>query len=92
MLVSIRVGDGDDGWPIEDLIHDLEHLTHEDAARHYGRSKGCRYRAFTNETPDGRDAFAGMIATWDDCERHLREWDEATRPVAIVHWWEEARG
>jgi hypothetical protein len=86
-LLSIKVADAEDGHPIAALIHDLEHLTHDDAAAHYGRSKGCHYRAWTRESEHGRDDFAEFLADVEDGARHLREFDEARRPVAIAHWW-----
>lgn len=85
--LSIRVGDAADGPPIDALIHDLEHLTHDDAAAHFGRSKGCSYRAWSRESEHGRDDFAEFLADVSDGARHLREFDEASRPVAIAHWW-----
>lgn len=86
-MLSIKVGDAADGPTINVLIHDLEHLTHDEAAAHFGRSTGCHYRAWSLESEHGRDDFGEFLAIIPDGTRHLREWDDAKRPVAIAHWW-----
>jgi len=94
-LASVRVGDAIEGPSIDDLIRDANHLLHHAASVHYGRDKGCEFAAFTRETGPKQDraAFEACMRSLSIDEdwigRHLGEFDEASRPVAIVHWWLE---
>lgn len=92
---SIRVGDGMPGISDEDLIADLAHMVHDDAADHYGRSRwsrDCHYHGFAG--PNGRAEFEAVLremppAADAEVGLYLAEWDEAIRPIAVIHWWEE---
>lgn len=88
-LMSIKVGDAVPGEDIEALIHDLEDITHAEAVAHYGSRPNCRYTVWTRgESSQGRDLLVAFLSVVEDGDRHLREFDEAKRPVAIAHWWE----
>lgn len=87
-LLSIQVGDAEARWPIEQLIHDLEHRVHDQAVAHYGRRSGCHYTAWSRgESEHDRADFAAFLADHPERDRFLREFDEASRPVAVAHWW-----
>lgn len=90
---SIRVGDAMPEISDEDLIADLAHMVHDDAAAHYGRSiwsRDCRYQGFAG--PTGRAEFEAMLRGLPPAagaQIYLAEWDECIRPVAVIHWWAE---
>lgn len=91
--VSVRVGDATEGPPSIAFIEDLSHLVHVDAAEHFGRSRGCRTAGFARDHKGGRDGFEAALRHMGVGEEHVREylgeWDEATRPIAVIHWWED---
>lgn len=86
---SVKVGDAVDGIPIEYLLQDLARQVHEDAARHYHRKTGCKWIGFSRETND-RARFKGVLEDLAvdpvALAGYLAEWDTATRPVAVIHW------
>lgn len=93
-LTSIKVGDAEAEPPIRDLVDDLAHTIHVEAIEHYGRRSGCYWTAFCEEAVEGHvQSRADFIAALEDlhvpdAERYIREYDAASRPVAVIHWWE----
>lgn len=95
LQLSVRVGDGMPGIPDDDLVADLTHMVHDEAAAHYGRprwSRGCQSQGFAG--PGGREAFEAALRRLPaeagaQVDLYLAEWDASIRPIAVMHWWSE---
>lgn len=92
---STTVGDANPGEPLEDLIVDLGHITHDSGLKRYLWLPGvdltrCSYKAFAGEREGDRAAFEahlrGSSIPEDEVASLLGQWDSAQRPVAICHW------
>jgi hypothetical protein len=93
LACSITVGEPAAGpTSLEDLIGSLSQMCHEGALQHFGRTRvDCAFRAFAGERKE-RQAFVAFMETVntppDHVAKQLALWDQADRPVAIVHWFE----
>ena len=87
--VTVQVGDAEPGVALDELCDELAAHVHSEAQKYFGRQRRCWYRAYAGEQRGGRRRFeqdlrdletpASALATY------LAEWDESSRPVAIVH-------
>lgn len=87
---STTVGDAFEGSSTPELIIDLARVTHDEAVTHYRVDpETCSYKGFAAERGE-RQAFADFLVEVqmpeDQQRMHLANWDGATRPVAVVHW------
>lgn len=84
--VTILLGDGAPGVPIDRLMDDAAKHAHLGAARHYGPHGDCGYRVFTDgESEEGRPELAALLDELGLSPVHLGHFDEASRPVVVIH-------
>ena len=90
VAISVKVGDAAPGVAMDVLVEDLQHMTHDEAALHYGFRPGCMYRAFTGDAGE-REELSELLEEMSHPAKAsiMAEWDGASRPVVVVHWWED---
>jgi hypothetical protein len=96
VAASVKVGDAKPEHSMDQLGDDLSNLTHTDAFEHYKLTTECSYTIFANEPYRGKvqdravfeEALVSAGIAPEKVATYLAEWDEATRPVACLHWWE----
>jgi hypothetical protein len=95
-VCSTTVGDagGDNPTPLDELIRDLNDMTHDRSIEHYGAAvlgRDCWFHAYAAERGERQEFIKGMAEVncpADEQARHLADWDKAERAIAIIHAFE----
>lgn len=91
LLLSVKIGDGLPGPTTRSLQIDLACMVHEEAITHYSwPAAECHHHGYSTDTI-GRSDFERDLRDLgvpdEEMASYLDEWDAASRPIAIIHYW-----